>query len=125
MSIIKYSLCFLWLCVWLLIISVSRAFASSPSEIKEVFPQLEIDKSIFTTAELHSQVKIFRSRYSNRPEGVEITYKLDLNKRYLISISGQSYKIKPVLGIRINGTPDRIFRAPNGEIFLNAFNTPK
>ena len=125
MGTIKISLYFLGLYVWLLIFSANAALASSPSEIKEAFPQLELDKSLFTSAEPSSQVKIIQSPYNHKPEGVGITYTLDPNKRYLVSITGQFYKIRPLLGIRIAGTPDRILPAPNGKIFYNVFNTSK
>ncbi len=115
----------LWLCIWLLIVSVGAALASSPSEIKEAFPQLELDKSLFTSAEPSSQVEILQSPYNHKPQAVGFTYKLDSNKRYLVSITGQFYKIRPLLGIRINGNPDRILPAPNGEIFFNVFNASK
>ncbi|MCH7499856.1 MAG: hypothetical protein IH886_07575 [Nitrospinae bacterium] len=125
MGTIKNSLCFLSLCAWFLIVSFCSALASSPSEIKEAFPQLEIGKSLFTSGELSSQVKIIQSPYNHKPEGVGITYKLDPNKRYLVSITGQVYKIRPQLIIQIVGAPDRILPAPNGEIFINVFNTPE
>ncbi|MDH3257327.1 MAG: hypothetical protein OEM27_06900 [Nitrospinota bacterium] len=119
----KKSLCLLNLCVWLGFISVCSVMASSPSEIKQIFPKLKVDQSIFNSPGPSSQVKIIPSQYHDQPEGVGITYQLDPDKRYLMSITGQSYGIKPVLGIRIVGTPDRKLAAPNGEIFINIFNT--
>ena len=113
----------LWLCFWLLLVPVCTTWASSPSEIKEAFPQLELDKSLFTSAEPSSQVEILQSRYNHKPQAVGFTYKLDPNKRYLVSVTGQSHMIKPLMAIRINGTRDRILKAPGGKIFLNVFNT--
>ncbi len=116
----------LWLCFWLLLFPVCTTWASSPSEIKEAFPQLDLDKSLFTPAEHSSQVDIIHSQYNHKPEGVGITYNLNPNKRYLVSVAGQYYKkMRPILGVRINGAPDRILPAPYGEIFLNVFNTSK
>jgi hypothetical protein len=122
MGTIKISL---GLCVWLWVVSVSATLASSLPEIKEAFPHLELDKNLFTSAEPPSQVKIIQSPYNHKPEGIGLTYKLDPNKRYLVSITGQFYKIRPLLGIRVAGTPDRILPAPNGKIFYNVFNTSK
>ena len=123
MSAIKNSLRLLWLCIWALIVPAGVTLASSPPEIEEAFPQLDMDKSLFASAKFSPQAKIFYSLYNHKPEGVAIAYKLDPNKRYLVSVVGQSYIIKPLLAIRINGTRDRILKAPSGEIFLNVFNT--
>lgn len=121
----KNSLYLLSLCLWLLLVPVGATSASSPSEIKEAFPLLDFDQSLFTSAEPSPQVEVIQSPYNHKPAGVGITYKLDPEKRYLVSISGQLDTVRPQLGIQIVGAPDRILAAPKGEIFINVFNTPK
>jgi hypothetical protein len=121
----KNSLCLLCLCFWILFVSVCATWASSPSEIKKAFPFLELNNSLFISAEHPSQIKIIRSQYNDKPKGVGISFKLDPDKRYFVSVVGQIEIIRPLLGIRIVGTPDRIIAAPNGEIFFNVFNTPQ
>lgn len=121
----KNSLYSLWLCLWVLLVPVCTTWASSPNEIKKTFPLLDLDNSLFTSAELSSKIEIIQSPYNDKPEGVGINFKLDPNKRYLVSVAGQLDIMRPQLGIRIAGTPDRILAAPNGEIFINVFNTPQ
>ena len=125
MNTIKISLCLLVLYVWLLFASVGAVLASSISEIKEAFPHLELGKSLFTSAESPSQANIIQSPYNHKPERVELTYTLNPTKRYMVSISGHFYRTRPLLGIQIAGTADRILPAPDGRVFYNIFNTSK
>ena len=124
MKSIKYGY-FLGSCLWILFASIDIATASSLLEIKETFPRLELNNELLNPPESSPQVKIISSSYSNKPQGIGLTYELDPKKRYLVAITGQFYTIRPLLGIRISGTPDRIIPAPDGRIFLNIFNTQK